>query len=162
MDSTGNVLVTGYATKPVDFGGGSLSALGNTDAFVAKYAATSGTHMWSRRIGGIANDYGYGVTVNRTTNDVYVTGAFEDLANFGGTNLTPLGGTDAFVAKYTSTGALTWVRQLGGTSADVGRAIDFKSGALATVGSFFGLGSFEGIPLSSAGLADAYVVRVAP
>jgi PKD repeat protein len=162
MDSTGNVLVTGYATKPVDFGGGTLSALGSTDAFVAKYAATSGTHMWSRRLGGIANDYGYGITVNPATNDVYVTGAFEDTANFGGTNLTPIGGSDAYVAKYTSAGALTWVHQLGGTGADVGRAIDFNGGTLATVGYFFGSGLFEGIPLSSAGLADAYVVRIAP
>jgi PKD repeat protein len=162
MDSAGNVLVTGYAIKPVDFGGGALSALGSTDAFVAKYAATSGAHMWSRRLGSIANDYGYGVAVNRTTNDVYVTGAFEGAASFGGSNLTPVGGSDAFVAKYTSTGTFTWVHQLGGTSADVGRAIDVNGGALATVGYFFGSGSFEGIPLSSAGLSDAYVVRVAP
>jgi PKD repeat protein len=162
MDSTGNVLITGYAFKAVDFGGGALSALGMSDAFVAKYAATSGAHMWSRRMGGMANDYGYGVAVNRTTNDVYVTGTFEGTANFGGTILTSLGSTDSFVAKYTSTGTLTWVHQLGGTSADSGLAIAANASALASVGFFSGSGSFEGMPLSSAGLADAYVVRVAP
>jgi PKD repeat protein len=162
MDSSGNVLVTGYALKAVDFGGGSLTALGGTDAFVAKYAATSGAHMWSRRIGGPANDYGYGITVNPSTNDVYVTGAFEHTANFGGTSLTPWGGSDAFLAKYTSGGTLTSVRQLGGASADIGRAIDFNAGTLATAGYFSGSGSFESTALTSAGLADAYVVRVAP
>ena len=90
--------------QAVDFGGGVLATFGNTDAFVAKYAAASGAHMWSRRIGGGGYDYGYGVTVD-AANNVYVVGSFDGPANFGGISLTPAGFSDGFVAKYTSTGA---------------------------------------------------------
>jgi PKD repeat protein len=162
MDGSGNVLVSGYLLKAVDLGGGTLAALGGTDAFVAKYAATSGAHVWSRRLGGTLNDYGYSVTVDPTTGNVYVTGAFEGVAGFGGASLSSAGAADIFIAKYGSTGTLAWAKQLGGTSSDVGRAIDVGGSTLGTAGYFSGAGTFEGVPLTSAGMADGFVVRLAP
>jgi hypothetical protein len=162
MDSAGNVIVTGYATKAVDFGGGTLAALGGADAFVAKYSASSGAHQWSRRLGSAADEYGYGVAVNDATNDVFVTGSFGGATNFGSTTLTPAGLLDAFVAKYTSTGSAVWAKQLGGIDSDIGRGLDVNAGALAVVGSFSSSGAFEGTTLTSAGLTDGFLVRLAP
>jgi PKD repeat protein len=163
MDSSGNVVVAGYLQKAADLGGGSLAALGGADGFVAKYAATSGAHQWSRRVGGTANDYAYGVTVDPGTNVVYVTGSFEDVAGFGGTSLTAAGSSDVFVAKYGATGTPTWATPHGGSSADVGRAIQFRAGTLAASGYFFGSGTFEGIGLTASGTAaDAFAVRMVP
>ncbi|MGH7895445.1 MAG: PKD domain-containing protein [Candidatus Binatia bacterium] len=161
MDASGNVVVTGYAIKAVDFGGGLLSALGSADAFVAKYAATSGAHQWSRRIGSTMNDYGYGVAVDGSGN-VFVAGSFESTANFGGTTVTPVGGSDAFVAKYNSAGAPQWAKGLGGTSSDVGQDVAVGAGYPVTTGYFYGTGTFDGTPLTSGGLADVFVVRLAP
>src|SRR5262249_49879150 len=82
LDPSGNVVVTGDVVKPCDFGGGLLSALGSSDAFVAKYSASSGAHMWSRRLGGLGNDYGYGVATDSASN-VYVSGAIGALGSLG-------------------------------------------------------------------------------
>jgi len=162
MDGSGNVVVCGEATNAIDFGGGLLSALGSSDAFVAGYAAASGTHLWSRRLGGSGNDYCYGVAVDATGN-VAVAGSFEGTAAFGGTSLTAAGAGDAFAAKYTATGAPVWARQLGGTSSDVGQDVAFApSGHPVTTGYFYGLGNFGGTTLTSAGLSDAFLARLAP
>src|SRR5205085_9856346 len=64
MDPSGNVVVTGSVTADVDFGGGQLDALGSSDAYVAKYAAGNGAHLWSRRFGGAGNDYAAAVAVD--------------------------------------------------------------------------------------------------
>jgi PKD repeat protein len=161
MDTSGNVLVTGYALKPVDFGGGTLSALGGTDGFVAKYGAASGSHMWSRRLGGAGNDYGYGVAVDGA-NNVLVAGSFAGLASFGGISLPLLGASDAFVAKYGSSGNLVWARGLGGIDAEVGRAVGVAGGTPVSTGYFSGSGLFSGTTLSSSGMSDAFVTRLAP
>ncbi len=162
VDGTGNVYLTGYAIADVDFGGGPLAALGGTDAFVAKYAAANGAHVWSRRLGGDGNDYGQGIAVDSTGN-VVVTGGFENTAAFGGTSLTSFGGGDAFVARYSSTGAPVWARQLGGTSTDYGQEIALApSGQPVVTGYFYGAGTFGGTTLTSAGLADAFVTSLAP
>jgi hypothetical protein len=165
-DSSGNALVTGYATRAVDMGGGSLAMLGGTDGLIAKYAATSGNHVWSRRVGGGGNDYGYGITVDTAgaspTNNVYVTGAFDDTASFGGASLTAVGSPDVYLAKYGPTGTPLSARQFGGASTDISRGVDFAAGTPVVAGYFSGSGSFGGTTLTSAGLADGFVVRVAP
>ena len=161
LDPSGNVIITGDVVKACDFGGGLLSALGSTDVFVAKYSASSGAHMWSRRLGGLGNDYGYGVAVDSASN-VYVSGAIGGLGSFGGLNLPVVGSSDAFVAKYGPTGALVWVRGLGGTNADTGRGVALSGSNPVTIGYFYGTGNFGGTTLSSSGQADGFVARLAP
>jgi hypothetical protein len=83
--------------------------------------------MWSRRLGGIGNDYGYGVAADSASN-VYVSGSIGALGSFGGVNLTPLGPSDAFVAKYGPTGTLVWARGLGGADAETARGVASAAG----------------------------------
>jgi hypothetical protein len=162
FDASGNVDVCGFATKGVDFGGGVLAALGSSDAWVASYRGTTGAHIWSRRIGGMGNDYAYSLTV-APDGGVIVAGSFEGSAGFGGATLTPLGSGDAFVAKYTSAGAPTWARQVGGTSSDVDRSWpSTRRGTRCLAGYFFGTGVFGGSTLTSAGQADGFVTKLAP
>jgi hypothetical protein len=161
LDPSGNVVITGNVVKACDFGGGLLSALGSSDAFVAKYSAATGAHMWSRRLGGLGNDYGYGVATDSASN-VYVSGAIGGLGSFGGVSLPVLGSSDAFVAKYGSTGALVWARTLGGLDAETGRAVAISGSNPVTVGYFYGAGTFAGTTLNSSGAADGFVSRIAP
>jgi len=162
MDPSGNVFIAAYAVQPADFGGGTLSALGGSDAIVAKYAASSGAHMWSRRLGGTGNDYAYGVAVDGSGN-VFVAGAYEDVASFGGAlPLTSAGLSDAFVAKYGPTGTFLWAKSLGGTDDDFARSIGLSAGYPVTTGYFYTSGAFNGTTLTSAGSADAFVARIAP
>ena len=47
------------------------------------------------------------------SNNVYVIGTFTGTISFGGSTLTSNGGTDTFLAKFSSAGALTWIKQFG-------------------------------------------------
>lgn len=72
---------------------------------------------WAKRAGSWAYDYGNGIGADNAGN-VYVAGKFELNANFSGTVLPCQGNHDLYVAKYSSAGALTWIRTAGGSSGD--------------------------------------------
>src|SRR5207253_4820 len=101
---------------------------------------------------------------------VYVTGGFAGTVDFdpgpGTTLLTSLGSLDAFVAKFSSTGALVWARQLGGTSFDQGTGIAVDgAGNVFTTGLFQGTADFDPgagtILLTSVGSLDVFVSKLA-
>jgi hypothetical protein len=91
-----------------------------------------------------------------------VSGSFQQAGSFGGTPIVSAGTTDAFVAKYTSAGAATWARDLGGAGTDVATSVGVSAGYPVTTGYFYGSGTFGTQPLSSVGQSDAFVVRLAP
>ena len=67
-DSSSNVYVTGYTKGDLD---GNTNA-GDRDIFIAKYD-TNGTKQWTKLLGTLSNDYGFGITADSNSN-VYVTG----------------------------------------------------------------------------------------
>jgi hypothetical protein len=79
--------------------------------------------------------------------NVYVTGSYRGTTDLGGISLTaPNGGNeDAFVARYSSAGALMWVRDLGyGALTTQGKAIAVDGqGNVYTTGVFVGSGDFD-------------------
>ena len=76
MDSAGNVLFSMFSSTNLDLGGGSLPAQGKSDVIVAKYAAATGAHLWSRRYGGSGNDAATALTTD-AQNNVFVAGSFD-------------------------------------------------------------------------------------
>ena len=95
IDGSNNVVIAGYYSGSVDFGGGPLNSLGN-DVFVAKYSA-AGSHIWSRRYGGADTQLADGVAV-ASNGSVTVAGFFNAAIDFGAGPLTSAGAYDAFVA----------------------------------------------------------------
>ncbi|GAB3830343.1 SBBP repeat-containing protein [Hymenobacter jeollabukensis] len=63
--------------------------------------------------------------------NTYHWGTFFPSTTIGGTTLTSRGDTDSFVAKYSPTGALLWLRQLGSTGYD--EAVDLTVDAAGNV-----------------------------
>ena len=118
VDSSGNLITTGYYTGTVDFAGGggdinsihsSLTYLGNytKDIFVVKYDS-AGRHLWSRSFGNDGNnEMGQAVAVDGSGN-VYVAGKTGNGVNvrfidFGCPNSDYQGsGLNSFVAKLNS------------------------------------------------------------
>ena len=118
VDGSGNIYVTGYSSAtwgtPVRaFGGGYY------DAFAAKLSSSGGL-TWNSFLGGSGDDLGYGIAVDGSGN-VYVTGL--SLASWGSPVRAYSGSSDAFAAKLTSSGALTWNTFLGGSGDDGGSGI---------------------------------------
>jgi hypothetical protein len=161
VDGQGNAVVAGYFERSVDFGGGTLTSAGATDVFVAKFSS-SGGHLWSRRFGGLNDDVAEGVSFDGA-GDVVVAGYFSGSADFGSGVLTSAGGTDVFVAKYSSNGAPSWSRRFGSTGTDRGLAVDVDgSGNYVFAGYMVGTVDFGGGALTSAGAADVFLVKYSP
>lgn len=131
VDASGNTYVTGSFTGTnVDFdqgaGTANLSAAGNLDVFVAKYN-TNGQYQWAFPIGGSSastNDIGYSITTDANSN-VFVSGVYNNaVVDFNPSptttaNLNQVGGQDAFVAKYNTSGQYQWAYALASSGTDI-------------------------------------------
>ena len=170
VDGSGNVYVTGLFQGTVDFDPGAgttnLTSAGDGDVFFAKYNS-SGALVWAKNVGGSNNDVGYSIAVDGSSN-VYVTGYFQGTADFdpnaGTTNLTSAGSADVFFAKYNSSGALVWAKNVGGTNYDVGYSIAVNgSGNVYLTGNFEGTADFDPdagtTNLTSAGYDDLFFAK---
>jgi hypothetical protein len=123
-DAQGNVIVTGYFSRTVDFDPGSgvsnLNSGGATDIFLAKYD-TSGRLLWAKGFSGTGIDMPHTVKAN-TLGQIVVVGYFSETVNFnpdasGGVR-TSQGGRDAFIVEYEPDGRFRWVVTYGGAGDD--------------------------------------------
>jgi hypothetical protein len=98
VDSSRNLVLTGYFQGTANFEGQSLSSLlGSSDVFVSKYSS-AGTRLWTKSMGGSGGDVGYSVTIDSAGFPI-VTGSFSVTASFNGTSLTSAGLSDIFLMK---------------------------------------------------------------
>jgi hypothetical protein len=131
-DAAGNLAVGGAFHDTVNLGGGSLVSAGGFDGFLARYN-TSGVHQWSLRFGTVGDlETAYGVALN-SASKVFLSATSE--ADIGGA--IGSGGPDVLIAKYSSTGILTWSRLVGGTGDDRGDALAVDVGDNIVVGGTF-------------------------
>ena len=131
-NALGEVFVTGRANSVAFPSTTGLPATGATgsgyDALVAKFSA-DGTRMeWVRVFGGLEDESGLRVAL-ATSGDVYVVGTTESsvLVQASGASRTVLshqGGKDAFLAKLTAAGELSWFMFLGSGADDEGLGLD--------------------------------------
>lgn len=144
LDGAGGVYITGD-TK------GSLNGTnaGNNDAILTKYS-TAGQLQWSRQVGSSGYDYSYGVAAG--TGGIYITG-YTDGALPGNSSA---GLYDAYVAKYDTSGNLTWVKQFGTATTERGFAVTSDgSGGVYVVGQTDG--ALSG---NNAGDFDIFIARI--
>jgi cysteine-rich repeat protein len=161
VDSTGNVLLTGYFYGTTDFGGGPLDSADSyiPDIFAVKLNA-QGQHLWSRRFGGAGENHGTDIAVD-TTGNVLLAGYFGGTADFGGGALDSTGLSDIFAVKLDTQGQHLWSRRFGGPDGEDVRAIAVDSaGNVLLTGYFRGTADFSGGTLYSTGLSDIFAVKL--
>ncbi len=127
----------GYAVQETQDGGFIMTGTtysfgaGDCDVLLAKFTSV-GTLSWARTLGGPLADEGYDVKQTQDGGFIvtgYVTG-------FGS------GSTDVLLAKFTSTGALSWAEILGGAGGDQGYFIQqTQDGGFVVGGSTYSFGS---------------------
>ncbi|WP_437611756.1 nucleotide-binding protein [Sorangium sp. So ce834] len=160
VDADRNVIVAGQMEGTVDFGGGPLTATG-ADAFVAKFDKF-GTHLWSKRFAGDGNQFAMALAVD-PAGDIVVAGRAFGSVDLGGGVLVSHGADDVFVAKLDGDGEHVWSRMIGGSGADrCDRVAVDPAGGVLVAGGFHGEVDVGGAVLTSAGLRDAFVLRLAP
>lgn len=158
VDGSGYAMATGSFSGSVSFGGGVLTSAGSTDVFLARYDS-GGSHVWSKRFGDASAQDGTELSCDAAGNPV-LAGSFSGKVDFGGGSLTSAGLGDAFLAKFDTSGSLSWSRAFGSTGADVGGglAVDGSRDVVLT-GSFQGSVDFGGGALTAAGGSDLFVAR---
>ena len=168
--SGASIAVTGYFSGTVDFHPGlttlNLTSAGQRDAFLLNLNY-NGTFNWAKRMGGAGNDEGKSVK-SYPNGDIYMAGPFSGTADFNPSsavaNLVSAGNSDAFIAKYTSTGAYTWAKRMGGSDADMSTALTLVGNDIVTVGTFSATADFNPgsgtANLTSAGGRDVFVSRL--
>jgi hypothetical protein len=161
VDNAGHVLITGALAGTVDFGGGPLTSVGQSDVFVVKLDA-DGNHLWSRRFGDASDQIGLGVATDPGGN-VILMGSIMGTADFGGGPLTSTGTNAVFVAKLDPNGNHVWSQRFGDAGAYDGEAVATDAdGNVILAGAFTGAVDFGGGLLASAGDRDIFVTKLDP
>ncbi|HVJ96167.1 MAG TPA: hypothetical protein VNC41_04990 [Acidimicrobiia bacterium] len=125
----------------------------------------TGTYRWSAKPGGerwldsvIATDVAVA-----TDGTVLATGQFQGTANFGTGNRASAGNNDIFVAKYSATGSVLWVKTYGGAGLDKGAAIAVApTGEVVVAGTFANTVDFGAGPVASSGDTDGFLLVLTP
>jgi hypothetical protein len=159
VDSLGNLIVSGQFLGSGNFGGTSvLTSHGDWDAFIAKWSS-AGEPMWARQVGGPATDVSWGVAV-AVSDDVVVSGLFEDQVDFGEGARVSRGSADAFVLKLSAAGKFVWSHDFGGAGWDsTGSVVTDASGRAYVVGWYQAPADLGGGTLTNDGM---YVLQLAP
>jgi hypothetical protein len=155
VDNAGNRYLVGDFTGTMSFGSFNLTSTGSNDIYIMKISP-AGTVLWANKAGGTAQDVGNDITLDAAGN-VYITGYFTGTGTFNSVNLVSSGSSDAFVAKYNSSGVIQWAQKGGGTGADVGQAIAVNGTNVWITGEFAGTASIAGTSLTAVGSSDMFV-----
>ncbi len=158
VDDAGESYIAGQTKDNATLGTVQVISKGGLDSFIAKFDH-AGNIKWARGAGGTGIDYARGIVVDAQGNS-YLTGAFQNTANFEGTLLPGAGGYDVFLAKYSSDGQLVWAKRAGGSGEDIGRSIALDAGGnIYCTGGFENSAIFDGTALVSGGSTDIYMAR---
>jgi len=170
VDDAGNLYATGTFEGTADFDPSAatadLTSAAGTDIFIAKYDA-SGNYVYVKRIGGVNNDMGNSIAVDDYGN-VIVTGIFWGTVDFDPSedtvNLTSVGLTDIFLAKYDAAGNYVYAKGIGGMASGIGYSVAVDGfGNVILAGYFAGTVDFDlsddTASLTSAGSQDAFIAK---
>jgi hypothetical protein len=159
-DASGNVIICGYYTDTTVFGGVMTASTNYKDIFIAKYDM-NGNFLWMQHAGGPGEEEAKSVVCDNSGN-IYICGKYSDGAMFGSTTfstpVTPYGQFyNAYIAKYSPSGNLIWVKSVDGDYDDIAWSITKdNNNKLYMTGEFSGA-TFDAINLYTNGKADVFV-----
>ena len=169
VDAEGDVIVTGHFNTSINLGAATLTTVsGLQEMYLAKLHGEDGTVDWQRKMAGDASyAIAYQMVVDGNGAPI-IAGQFGDVVDFdgvAGTDMTALGVTDGFVAKFSpANGSLVWQRQVGGTGgSDEARGIALGPNNSVVVGMYYNVVESEqvlflGNPLTGSGTGVDIVV----
>ncbi len=159
-DGAGNIIMSGWFSRAVDFGGRVLTSQGETDQFVAKFSP-SGQLSWAKSFGGPNGDGGNEVAV-LANGEIAVSGISNGEFIVEGTSY-PFGGgqRDSYVLRLSPGGAVRWVVAANGRGAERIRALAINEQGNVYVGfQYRGAVRLGGATLDGAGDWDGAMARI--
>ncbi len=124
------------------------------------FISRSQSFTWAKRAGLWAFDLGHAIGSDASGN-VFIAGKYEMNADFGGITVGCAGNHDIYVAKYTPSGSILWVRTAGGPTGDYAHALTTDpEGNVYIAGEMEGTVTFTpGVTLTSNGDNDIFVAK---
>jgi hypothetical protein len=161
VDGSGAIYLTGYFDGTANFGDGDRASVGERDAFVVSYEQT-GAHRFTRTWGSATRDEGEAVLLD-SAGDLWVTGFFTGMVDFGGGTKTSAGGRDVFLMRMSRTGEYQASFAYGGAGDDGGGKLA-RIGLVdvVLVGSFGDTIDFGSGMLSTGATAACFVALIEP
>ena len=158
VDRDGNLWLVGFFSGSINFGGGRLDSANAQDGFVAKLNGVDGGHLLSQKLGPAA----YAIAHDPLGN-TYITGAFGDPFDVGGTHLPSAGSSDVYLVKFNADGHQQFALDFGGlgNESPAGLVVDADGNAVLT-GTYSASVNFGSGTLPDAGSADAFVAKLSP
>lgn len=158
VDAGGNVFIAGTFENRMVFGADTLFSAGGTDIFIVKYSG-AGNYLWSRRAGGPGADMANAVAVDAVGN-AFIGGSFTDSAKFGSQpRLYSAGGTDMFIAQYSTDGDIQWSIRAGGIGIDAITGLAVNTSGIYAAGSFTDSMNVGADILKSTGSTDIFIAK---
>lgn len=112
---------------------------------IAAFSTSAQTYQWAKNIGS-DDTGGYGILSNGIAVDnngnAFITGSFNQTVDFdpgsGTANLTSVGSSDIFFAKYDTDGNFLWAKSIGSTMSDVAFSITSDANGNIYVAGYYG------------------------
>jgi hypothetical protein len=160
-DKDNKIVLSGFLTGAIDFGGGPLVGTGDADIVVAKLDA-SGEHVFSLSFGNGEPQSPPRVAVDAACHTI-LTGRYLGALDFGGGLLVSAGSFDVFLLKLDPSGAHVLSKRFGDSGSQVveGAAAD-TDGGVVLLGHNNSAIDFGGGPLWSSWPDDMFVAKLGP
>ena len=167
IDSSNTLFCAGvsYSTAGISYLGYQNTKAGGGDIILVNFN-TDGSRNWGTYYGGTLNDYFTDMCSDKWGN-IYLTGYTTSTTGiaYDGYDMVFGGGvdSDAFLAKFSNEGEMTWATYYGGSLIDAGRGVSCdKYGNVFLVGnttSTYGIVYGSGYDLTQNGNYDAFLVK---
>jgi hypothetical protein len=157
VDGAGDIHVSGDIAWPATFGTITVTPKAQADVLLLKLSP-AGSYLAASSFNAGTHAMGNGIAVDGAGNR-FVAGSFE--GSSATPPLTNKGNHDAFLAKVSATGALSWITPWGSTDSDACHVVRLNSaGDPIVYGGFEGTVTFGTDTLTSSGFIDYYVARL--
>ncbi|UQA55125.1 hypothetical protein [Polyangium aurulentum] len=161
VDAGGNAILAGDFQLSVDFGGGTLTSEGPSDAYVAKYGP-NGAFLWAKQFGDAAEQKARAVAIDDKGN-ILVGGQAAGAIDLGGGPLSAPGNPSAFAAKLDAEGGHVWSKVWGsGGKASISAIAAGPNDHVAIAGAFTGSLDLGGGKWENPGVDDGFVAVIGP
>jgi len=162
LGPTGVIYATGQFLGTGQFGSVALPNKGTFDYYLSAHDA-AGTVLWAVGAGSTKDDFGADVMVDAAGN-IVVAGVLEGTVDFhGAATAQGIGKKDWFLAKYSPSGALLWVKVAGSAENDQAYDIGFDGlGNYVVAGRIAGEANFSGQTVGRAGENRLVIAKYYP
>ena len=159
LDSVSNAYVTGSFSATTSIGGQTLTSIGATDIFIAKFSS-NGNLVWAKSFGSVSLDYAFDIDCEPEGNFIITGGFRQSMTLLPNTTLSSTGGFDLFTAKFNTNGDCVWAKTATGTSSEYGNEIVTTfNGNVAVIGDTQGTMIIESDTLIHLDSTDLFVVK---